>query len=516
MTAEHDGKVTVFPWSGTDPDSDTMCFSYVEADKSWTFDDASAYDNNKPKRQGAEHIGMYRMPGFKASSKIQENCTKFIGIAPFNGINPKDDVPNMTLTNFKTFNRQHMIVKGMYDVFVIVTADGKRFDLFNNHSLFLQEDIEAHVVSLRATGCPWVIENLMYSGIYLRNAIDTVLYQKVIEDCGVTASGPETLCTLMKILYSDSFEAIEQCRLALKAIKLADFPGENVDLCSTKIEFLAERLDCAGAFDMDQLLVIAKIMEGAADERFRAWATTQFRSFNDIAKKLRVYHVTTLKSPIPRFDTFLKECRTEYREMIAQKRWTPQVNATDNPSSEPTLPSAYHGQVESQVQAMMATIKQLGITSNADQIRALVTTQLKQLASGSPPSGGNNPARKCFRCGSNDHVISACPVVVSTDTRTSWKTTPPAPGTEATATMERGGRKYVWCSKCNRWMFHRSETHDAWAARTAARAADGSNNTPIAPIAAPITAPAVAVASLAQIESNDDWMGPSGLPGFQF
>ena len=67
-------------------------------------------------------------------------------------------------------------------------------------------------------------------------------------------------------------------------------------------------------------------------------------------------------------------------------------------------------------------------------------------------------------------------------------------------------------------MFHRSETHDAWAARAAARAIAGSNNTPIAPIAAPITAPApaVAVASLAQIESNDDWMGSSGLPGFQF
>ena len=65
-------------------------------------------------------------------------------------------------------------------------------------------------------------------------------------------------------------------------------------------------------------------------------------------------------------------------------------------------------------------------------------------------------------------------------------------------------------------MFHRSETHDAWAARAAARAIAGSNNTPTAPIAAPITAPAVAVASLAQIESNDDWMGSSGLPGFQF
>jgi hypothetical protein len=37
---------------------------------------------------------------------------------------------------------------------------------------------------------------------------------------------------------------------------------------------------------MDQLLIVVKIMEGAADERFRAWATTQFRHFNDMAKKL--------------------------------------------------------------------------------------------------------------------------------------------------------------------------------------------------------------------------------------
>jgi hypothetical protein len=62
-----------------------------------------------------------------------------------------------------------------------------------------------------------------------------------------------------------------------------------VDQCCAKIELIAERLDCAGAFDMDQLLIVVKIMEGAADERFSAWATKQFRRFNDIAKTLRVY-----------------------------------------------------------------------------------------------------------------------------------------------------------------------------------------------------------------------------------
>jgi hypothetical protein len=59
------------------------------------------------------------------------------------------------------------------------------------------------------------------------------------------------------------------------------FPQRNVEQCCAKIELLAERLDCDGAFDMDQLLIVVKIMEGAADECFRAWATTQFHRFND-------------------------------------------------------------------------------------------------------------------------------------------------------------------------------------------------------------------------------------------
>jgi hypothetical protein len=367
MTLDSDGKTLIFAWSGSDPDSETQCFTYNKTDQTWVYPEKDNYDTTKPHRKGAEHIGMYRMPGFKYSTKIKETCTSFTGTLPYNGITPKDASPIMTLTSYKQSTLRHMIINGLYDIFVIINPAGKKFDLFSSHSLFLEDDIKEHVLKLRATGCLLVIENLMYSGTYLRNSIDAALYQKVIEDSGVNATGPEVFGSLMKILYSNSFEAIDQCRAALKTINLSDFPGENVELCCSKIELLAERLDCAGAFDMDQLLIVVKIMEGAADERFCAWATTQFRHFNDIAKKLRVYHVSTLKDPMPRWDTFLKECRVEYREMIGQQRWTPQVDAGQQSPLEPTLPAAYL------MRAMMASLQQMGINGNdPNTIQALV------------------------------------------------------------------------------------------------------------------------------------------------
>ena len=193
----------VFPWSGNDPDSETQCFSNKESDASWTY--TGTYDENKPRRKGAEHIGMYRMPGFKYSTKIKDNCTTFTGTSPYNGITPKDGSPTMTLSNYKQSTRRHMIINGLFDIFVIVNTEGQEFDLFSSHSLFLEDDIKTHVDTLRATGCLLVIENLMYSGTYLRNSIDATLYQKVIEDSSINATGPEVFGLLMKILHSDSF-----------------------------------------------------------------------------------------------------------------------------------------------------------------------------------------------------------------------------------------------------------------------------------------------------------------------
>jgi hypothetical protein len=145
----------LFAWSGNDPDSETQCFSYDESKNSWTY--TGTYDANKPCRKGPEHIGMYRMPGFEYSTKIKDNCTTFTGTSPYNGITPKDGSPTMALSNYKQSTRRHMIINGLFDIFVIVNTDGQEFNLFSSHSLFLEDDIKTHVNTLRATGCLLVI-----------------------------------------------------------------------------------------------------------------------------------------------------------------------------------------------------------------------------------------------------------------------------------------------------------------------------------------------------------------------
>ena len=145
------GDGIVFPWSGNDPDSSTQCFSYNEETKSWAY--IGTYDVDKPRRKGAEHIGMYRMPGFKYSTKIKDNCTTFTGTTLYNGITPKDDSPTMTLSNYKQSTRCHMIINGLFDIFVIIntTPGGENFNLFSSHSLFLEDDIKEHVATLAMT-----------------------------------------------------------------------------------------------------------------------------------------------------------------------------------------------------------------------------------------------------------------------------------------------------------------------------------------------------------------------------
>jgi hypothetical protein len=159
--------------------------------------------------------------------------------------------------------------------------------------------------------------------------------------------------------------------------------------------------------------------------------------------------------------------------MIGQKRWAPQVDAGQPSSHEPNLSAAY------MIRAMMASLKQLGVDGDPATIQVLVAGQLQQQGITS---------RKCFRCGSKDHVLANCPSVSSSNfsngasngappstsaplqqssTDNSWKTVAPAAGTESTATLHHQGCKYVWCTTCAKWMYHKANKHDAWQARAA-------------------------------------------------
>ena len=112
------------------------------------------------------------------------------------------------------------------------------------------------------------MQNLDWSGQYLRNSLSADLLTKVLREIPITASGPEVFITTMHICISDSYEALEETKKQLKSLKLSDFPGENVVDCCARILMLAEQLDSAGAFEIDLLCAIARIFTLSSEKKF--------------------------------------------------------------------------------------------------------------------------------------------------------------------------------------------------------------------------------------------------------
>lgn len=481
------GDEVVFPWSGTDPDSSTVCYSYDATAKKWFYE--GTHSSSAARRRGPEHVGMFRMTGFKNSTKTMELCTTFGGATPFNGLAPKAGArPNMSLKTYKHFVRDHMIKTGMWDLFAI-QANGTTFDLFHNHSLFLQQDVESHVQTLLAMDDTLITENLTYSGQYLRNSIDADLLQAVVEECGINASGPVTFSALMKVLQSDSFASVEKAKTDLAKLTLKSFTGENVEDCAVAVESLCERLDCAGAFDMEHFCTMVRIFQGSSVEEFRLWILEQSRKYQKLARELRVYSSQALGLPrLPRYEDFLREVKLEYRNLRdSQDGWPPLVKAGKTPQPD--------------VAAFRA------------ELRSVVKDELKHAgSSGAKTSGGDNKNKK---------KSESSGLKTQGKGRFEWPKDPPKPGDEDKVVV-LGKRKVKFCRTCankdgskGRWCYHHTSGHDAWVQRRQAngssggprnrRASSGASN-----VAPPSVSSGNPQANLANVD-DDDWMAFGGL-----
>lgn len=486
------GSELVFPWSGTDPDSSTVCYSYDSKAKKWFYPGTHAPD--VARRRGPEHVGMYRMPGFKNATKTLELCTTFAGASPFNGLAPKAGArPTMPLKTYKSLVRDHMIKVGMWDVFC-VEANGTRYDLFLNHSLFLLQDVQAHVSKLLALDDTLINENLTYSGQYIRNSIDADLLQAVVEECGINASGPVAFSTLMKVLQSDSFASVEKAKADLAKISLKSFAAENVEECAIAVETLCERLDCAGAFDMEHFCSMVRIFQGSTVEEFRLWVMEQSRKFQKLARELRVYsHQALGLQRVPRYEDFLRDVKMEYRNIRdSQEGWPPMVKA-GRPSSQTDL-SAFRA-----------------------ELRSVVKEELKY--SGTPHKKGDDAKGKSKKKGDLTPSDTSSPGKV----KFAFPKDPPKPGDEDKVVLV-GKRKVRFCRTCvnkdgskGRWCFHNTSGHDAWLQRRQVNGSPGGHRTRRGSPGTSTVPPPTTVSSgnpqanLAHVDGDDDWMVFGGL-----
>ena len=201
---------------------------------------SASYDPNAPNHQGPVHPGQYHPRSVKEEKKVQASCTGFTG-AKFSGISLGKAGKGGNSYSVKTYKdsvRNHMIKNGMWDMFFLPDPTNKdiKWDLFYNHSRFPLKTVIQIVENMKkdATVCDsFGLQNLEWSGEYLRNSVTPELLNKVLREVPLTASGPEMYVAIMNVCFSDSYEALEETKAELRKMKLTDFPRRKCcRLCS--------------------------------------------------------------------------------------------------------------------------------------------------------------------------------------------------------------------------------------------------------------------------------------------
>ena len=505
----------IIPWSGTDPDATVMCYTWSISESKWMIP-ISQLNTSYTRMKGPVHPGQYRPKGVKEERKTKEACTTFSGIR-FSGV-PKEGKGSIPIRTYKDQCRSHMIRHGMWDVFNFSDPKNPSMhcDLFKKHSRFSLAYVKAEVAKMQTDKGrvdSYIIQNLRYSGDYLRASLNAEQLTKVLQEVPITATGPEVFVATMLVCLSDSYDAMEQTKEALKAIKLTDFPGENVQQCCTKILELCERLDSAGAFEANLLCKIVRIFEQTSDKRFELWAMSKYKECADFVKGLQVsgQDMTDSSSWTITYEQLTQEAVKEYRDLVDASRWSPGV--PDKKNGEPSLPQAYAAAIRKSVSDALQHVK-FQSTSHSKSGSSTPGTESTSTAGGTFFDG------ICHYCQKKGHKAKDCRKKkadmgktrhpnASNGDKTSgnngnggsgkkWWKVPPT-GDPATATKKKGNRLYKWCSKCQSWRFHHAKDHDAWLARQNSDSS-GSKSSSSGNVAATVT-----------FNDDDDFIPVGGL-----
>lgn len=491
-------KDEVFAWSGTDPDIDVMTFSWDQKTSTWTFP-KEKYLEGVARIQGPTRNNMYRPRGVKNERQTTELCIGYDG-TKFNGLTPKDGKITVPLKTYKDMIRHHCIETGMWDVFNL--QDPKKtdvnWDLFRYHSILPMTHVTKEVKRLKGLNDIYINQNLKWSGEYIRASITTDLLEKVLQDVAISASGPETFVSLMRVVHSDSYEALELTKSKLENLRLKNYPGENVRKCNEDVSVLSEQLVSGGHFNNELLCKIAQIYEGALDTKFSQWATSNLYDpcVNQV-RELRVLDKSAIDEPLWTPEMLIRMSNLKYDDMIASGRYTSATKTADAEGA------TIHGYMTA--------------------IRDVVKTELEQVSFGQRSGQGTSHKtstggddNKCHKCQQPGHKAADCTADANATVTINgtvhpmrdnkWKTIAP---TDGITKFKLGRHVWRYCTTCSRWQFHDADHHDKWVAKRASSNTAASDTT--SDTSSISTPPAAAANFAASALSDDDFISFGGL-----
>jgi hypothetical protein len=224
-----DDPKSLVPFVGFDPDVSVNVFTWSDEDQDWV---CPTFDPVLGVRQGPSHTLQFRPKGIKDIKKTEQACTTLPDSIVFNGLKaPSADHPPMKTRTYVELVRRACIQRGFFNEFVVPDAHNPAGnDLFKKHSRFSILQIKEHVANQRLTCDPYAETNYVWSGTLLLSTLHQELYAKVIQEVGVSPSGPEVFIATMKEVHNGAhYEQMEQLKASFKLLKLTF----QVKMCRT-------------------------------------------------------------------------------------------------------------------------------------------------------------------------------------------------------------------------------------------------------------------------------------------
>jgi hypothetical protein len=381
----------------------------------------------KPDRTDCERTSPLTPFGYRqAGEKFYKNYQK---LTTGRILKLKRNDPSDTLTNFSDDAARHMERTGMDSVFYFTdpSDNDKMLNLFESHMHFTAAEISKQVTTMKANNTydPYDIDNLNNSRSWLEDSLDSDLWNSLRSQVDRDLSGPELYMVLVSEVQSDSIQSMRTKEHKLQALKLKDYPGENVRDLNNDILVLCNTLFNNKTLPIDTILCIVDKYTAASSEDFRVHFMTRraaVESFMRATAGKDAAVIAAMPDPIT-YRSITAEASTKYQSLLDTDKWPSAATANDRGGAPDIL--AHMAKLESKVDAVLLQKQTRG---NGPVDMAKIT---------------------CHNCGQPGHYKNDCPKSSSAG----WQRTAPAAGEPESKQV--GPRLFHWCATCNRW----STTH---------------------------------------------------------
>jgi hypothetical protein len=405
-------------------------------------------------------IDAYRPVELKDARSIYEACTR--GLQEKVHLGKASDVADKTkntvgLTTWLKLVAEHMERCGMDTVFRISNGTRER-NLLKEWGGVTTEVVDEWIEDLMETGalqedgtrsavCPYDIENLEWSAVFIKASITVDLWMKIEPTIQFGATGPQVLHRIVIEHQSEGAATVRNLVDELRSIKLKEQPGEDVSAMGNRIIDLCKRIEGSGQAPSDMSLLVCQCFLGSSTPEFENSALTLINMVDA--------DVTSF-----RWDSVVLHHMKKFDNLVQRKGWIAKQTKKEDP-----------------VKAMQAKLTKL-------------EKSMKKPGTGT----GNHADKTCFHCQKKGHISPNCPDKDKPKVEPANKTndkekkdkspirTPPKDGEPTTKTVD--GVLMKWCKKCGRWTkgdkLHSTEEHKPKTERGTGEGNGSGGTTPAA------------------------------------